>query len=150
MGISNMTKLIQCSSWINYWREAIVAPSTDVTRPFWVVNREKALPIEFLIYRGNTYDWLTTNPSQQVAVLTFDLPTAQPPPTTKPDNTTSRHSCTVEAPRRLVAVLAKISPIGNIAMHKPTSRGSHAGNLSLFCTFFLNLQSDSERARWNI
>ena len=40
------------------------------------VAREKALPIEFLIYRGNTYDWLTTNPSQQVAVLTFDLPTA--------------------------------------------------------------------------
>ena len=147
MGVSSMTKLIQCSSWINYWREAIVAPSTS---GWSTVDREKALPIEFLIYRGNTYDWLTTNPSQQVAVLTFDLPTAQPPPTTKPDNTTSRHSCTVEAPRRLVAVLAKISLIGNIAMHKPTSRGSHAGNLSLFCTFFLNLQSDSERARWNI
>ena len=144
MGVSNMTKLIQCSSWINYWREAIVAPSTS---GWSTVDREKALPIEFLIYRGNTYDWLTTNPSQQVAVLTFDLPTVLNHPQLQ--NPTI-HSCTVEAPRRLVAVLAKISLIGNIAMHKPTSRGSHAGNLSLFCTFFLNLQSDSERARWNI
>ena len=98
---------------------------------------EKAeLSIEFLIYRGNTYDWLTTGSSQQVAVLTFDLP-ARPtiPSTTKPDNTSSScalHSCadSYKAPAATRRCFGQNFLIGNYA--ETHLRGSRAGNLFLF------------------
>ena len=151
-----MTKLIQCSSWINYWREAIVAPSTDVTRPFWVVNRGSRESIAYWISNLPwQHLWLTDHQPESTSGC-FDFWPARPfvrsaiPPTTKPDNTSSScalHSCadSYKAPAATRRCFGQNFLIGNYA--GTHLRGSHAGNLFLFGWFIIFARGNEGRER---
>ena len=138
------------------WLQMEAVYSNTLTSPLicgWS-NREKAVAIEFLIQRGNTYDWLTTNPSQQVAVLTFDLParssvrrSPQLQNPTIPHQVVQLHSCanSCKAPAATRRCFGQNFLIGNYA--GTHLRGSHAGNLFLFCWFIIYARGNEGRER---